>query len=671
MSGPATALSGVTRRDPETSNQHMSPMQQVLQRTAWIHKTGKIVAVAASTCAALVSVVTALYSYGVLGKSESHQSIGNLGAAWVGLKPAKDSASAIGDTVHYAATITDKNGSILVGARPVWTTGDSTVARVLPDGSVIAHGPGATTVSVVVGTLVANAKVVVRQRVDTVQIDGARGDSGIVLAEGATMALRARALDARGHRVAGVHVDWQADDSSVVALDSAGVLTGRTAGRTTVSARMDGTTGRSGVTVVTVAAAIVAVAGTNQRALSGSALPQTIVIRATNHRGAPAARQAVTFKTGDGQGSVDPRTSVTDADGRARATWTLAAYPGRQTLLASVEHVDSALAIVAEAEPVASNTRMVALNDHLSAPAGATIADSVAVKVTDSTGRALADVPVRWTTVAGGAVEAIDARTDSMGVARARWTLAKKTGVQRLRAEVGSASTHGVPPLTLSARAVAGEPASVVVASGEGQRAAAGSALPKAVVIKVVDVSGSGVGDVPLLLSPSGGAVPDSAPHTDSLGMARIQWTMGHAAREYSLAVHVDGIKSLLKVSAHAGPARAANLSFEDGPTTSKTHVTKGKHALYALVTDVYGNPVPEATVSFSTRSGVVTPGRAVTDAKGRAALTWTPGTKAGEQTLNGSVRSTDVKGLYVVQVAGRETPVKPTKATKPKKGSR
>jgi adhesin/invasin len=637
-------------------------MQQVLQRTAWIHKTGKVVAVAASTCAALVSVVTALYSYGVIGKSESHQSIGNLGAAWVGLKPAFDSASAIGDTVHYAATITDRNGSILVGARPTWTTGDTTVARVLPDGSVIARGPGATTVSVVVGALVAHAKVVVRQRVDTVQIDGARGDSGIVIAEGASMTLRARALDARGHKVAGVHVDWQEDDSSVVALDSAGVLTGRNAGRTTIVARMDGVKTRSSVTVVTTASAVELVAGSTQRVLAGGTLPQAIVVRATNHRGAPAPKQLVTFRTVDGQGRAQPDSVLTDADGRARTTWTLGAFPGRQTLLATVEHVDSALTIVAEADPVASNTRVVAINDHLSAPAGATIADSVGVRVTDSTGRALVDVPVSWTALAGSAVEAISERTDSTGVASARWTLAKKTGVQRLRAEVGSTSARGIAPVTISARAVAGAPAKVSAVSGDDQHGAAGAALAKSVVIEVTDASGSGVADVALALSPSGGAVPDSAPHTDSLGRARIRWTMGHGAKEYTLAVHVEGIKPLLKVTAHATPAKAANLSFEDGPS-SRTHA-KGTHSLYALVTDVYGNPVPEATVSFSTKSGMVKPSRAVTDTKGRAALTWTPSTKSGEQTLRGSVRSTDVTGSYVVEVAGRES-AKPAKSTK------
>src|SRR6476661_7452542 len=561
----------------------MAQALSVQKKSMWFRHVGKVVTVAASSGAALVSIFTALYSYGIIGSSESHQSIGNMGAAWVGLRPAIDTASAIGDTVHYAATITDKNGSILVGARPTWTTGDSSVAGVLPDGSVIARGPGATTVSVVVGALVAHAKVVVRQRVASVVLEGARGDSGIVLAEGATMALKAKALDARGHMVAGVHAEWQADDSSVVGLDSTGALSGRTAGRTMLSARMDGMTTRSPVTVVTTATAIAVVAGTDQHAIAGSTLSRAIVVRATNHRGAPAPRQAVTFKTADGQGSVDPRTAMTDADGRARTTWTLGTYPGRQTLLATVDKVDSALAVVAEADPVAANTRVSVLNDHLSATAGATITDSVAVRVTDSTGRALVDVPVRWTALAGGLAEAMDARTDSTGMARARWTLAKKTGMQRLRAEVGSTTARGIAPVTLTARAVAGAPVALSLVSGDGQHAAAGSALSKLVVIQVSDASGSGVSDVPLTLSPSGGAVPDSAPHTDSLGQAKIRWTMGRGAHEYTLAAHVDGIKQLLKVSAHATSVKAANLTFEDGPS-SHTHA-KSAHSLYALVT--------------------------------------------------------------------------------------
>src|SRR6476619_5163867 len=125
----------------------MPQMPAVAKKAQWFKHAGKLVTIAASSGAALVSIFTALYSYGIIGSSESHQSIGNLGASWVGLRPAIDTASAIGDTIHYAATITDKNGSILVGARPVWTTGDSSIAVVLQDGSVVSRGPGRTMVS--------------------------------------------------------------------------------------------------------------------------------------------------------------------------------------------------------------------------------------------------------------------------------------------------------------------------------------------------------------------------------------------------------------------------------------------------------------------------------------------------------------------------------------------
>lgn len=641
----------------------MGQIASVIQKASVFHKVGKIVALAASTGAALVTVVSALYSYGVIGKAESHNSIGNMGAAWVGLRPSSDTAFAIGDTTHYAATIADKNGSILVGARPTWTTGDSNVAVVRSDGSVIARGPGATTVSVVVGELVAHAKIFVRQRVTSVAVTNAPSDSFVVVPEGSELKLNALAFDARGHLVNGRGVEWAVDDSTIAALDKGGMLAANNAGRTYVTAKVDGTSGRAGLTIVTTASALALVAGTNQRALAGNTLAQQIVVRATNRRGGPASGQVVTFKLADGQGSVDPRTAVTDADGRARATWMLGDYPGRQTLLASVEKVDSALAIVAESDPVAANTRVTALVEQLTGRAGEMIADSVAVRVTDSSGRALADIPVRWTVDDGGVVAALAARTDSLGVVRVHWTLAKKTGRQRLRAQVGVGSgSRAIPAVTIAARALAGAPVGVQVVSGDAQRGAAGTALAKPVVIRVVDANGSGVAHAAMTLAPSSGSVADSAATTDADGFVKVRWTMGRSAGEHSLAVRVDGVKKLLKVAAHTAPAAPANLSFDDAPA-SDSHAKTKSHHLFAIVTDVYGNPVPDASMMFTTKSGTVTPVRAVSDTRGRAALTWTPGTKPGEQTVTGIVRSTDVKGSYTAEVGGvaHDTPPRAT----------
>jgi len=630
------------------------------KRAQWIKHMAKVVAVTASSGAALVSIFTALISYGVIGQAESHQSIGNIGAAWVGLRPAIDTATAIGDTVHYAATVTDKNGSILVGARPVWTTGDSSIATVLQDGSVVARGPGRTMVSVVVGKLVTHSTIIVRQRVASVEIGRASGDSLIVLPEGSEVQLLARPVDARGYPIEGLEVAWHIDDNSVAALDSTGLLTGREAGRTVIGVKIEGVAGRKGVSVVTPASAISLVAGSNQRTPAGKTLPQAVVVRATNRRGGPASGKKVIFRLADGQGVVDPVSAVTDADGRARATWTLGSDPGRQTLLASVENVDSALAVVAEADPIPSNTRVTSLVERVSGQAGEQLPDSIAIRLTDSTGRVVPDVPVRWTAIDGGSVEAASARTDSLGVASARWTLSKKTGTQRLRAQVGAGSGLGIPPVTVTATALAGAAASIAVSAGDNQRGPAGAQLPKAFVFRVADANGSGVGAATLTLSPSGGALSDTAITTDSLGIAKTRWTMGHSAGDYSLAVHVEGVKKLLKLSAHATPASPANLAFDDVPSERRSREPVKARRLYALVTDVFGNPVPDARVNFSVKSGTVTPARAVSDARGRAALTWRLGSKPGEQILKGIVRGTDVTGEYVVQVGPREPLAKP-----------
>jgi hypothetical protein len=188
-----------------------------------------------------------------------------------------------------------------------------------------------------------------------------------------------------------------------------------------------------------------------------------------------------------------------------------------------------------------------------------------------------------------------------------------------------------------------------VIVSGDDQIGTVGTSLPKPVTLRVADATGNGVADVAVVLSPSTGALTDSVVRSDSLGLVKIRWTMGRSAGKASMGLHVDGVKKLLKVVAQARPATPANLAFEDAPEAKSSHA-KGK-PLVAVVTDAYGNPVPDATLSFTTKSGSVAPVRAVSDAAGRVKLAWTPGTKAGEQSLVGSVRGTDVRGSFEVQV--------------------
>lgn len=637
-------------------------------KPTWLQHIGKSVTVLASTGAALVSIITALFSYGFLGKSESHQSIGNFGAAWVRLSPRLDTAYAIGDTVRFAATIADRNGSILVGAHPTWTSGDSSIATVEPDGAVIARGPGVTTISCVVGTLVAQAHVMVRPRVAGVVLSTSMrgGDTALVIGEGRSVTLRARAVDSRGHAISRARsAVWRVDDSSVAVLDSSGALTARAPGGTVVSATVDGVSGYLPVSVVSVASALEVVAGNNQRAVAGRAVPQRIVVRATTRRGGPASGKIVRFRAaGDAAiGAVRPDSTVTDADGRARATWTLGPMPGRQMLLATVEGVDSAATITAEADPDAANTRVVPLVDNLHARAGERLTDSVGVRVTDSVGRSLPDVPVRWVALQGSA-EAVTARTDSLGVARASWTLAKRAGAQRLRAYVGGGSTAsqpGLAPVSISASSVAGTAAQILILDGDDQRGTVGAPLRRPVVLRVLDANGNGVAAVDVVLSLSGGSVSDSVVGTDSTGTVRFRWTMGRSAGGHTLAAHVDGVSALLKLRARAAPAAPANLSFEDSPRERNSR-SRVRHVI-ALVTDIYGNPVPDAAVTLSVKAGMVTPARAMTEAKGRVAVRWRLG-GSGEQTLRGAVRGTDVRATYTITVLPAASSRRPGKGS-------
>ena len=421
----------------------------------------KTFATLASSGAAIVSILTFLHSWGVIGTPDMRATVGAMGAKWIGVRPLADTARAIRDTLHLAATITDRNGAILYGARPVWTTENPSVATVEQDGSVVARGAGTTTIIALIGELSARSRIVVHQAVHRVQV---AGDSAVAMAEGDVHALRAEAFDRRGYAIAQRPAAWKVESGAGVTVDSAGVVRAADAGNAVVAVLVDGVGGRTLVRVRPSPAAITAVKGAGQRGLAGESLKEPVVTRVVNHRGAPVEGTLVRFRVAPSSGVVDPAAVVTDADGRARTSWTLGALPGPQRMFAAVERVDSAMVVEADALPVPSNTRMIALRDSVTAIAGDSIG-GLGVRVTDTTGRALPGVRVSWSATDGGRVTTHSERTDSLGEARVSWMLGSRVGAQRLRVNVAA----GITPLTITAQAQA-DPA-VVAQQGAKARA--------------------------------------------------------------------------------------------------------------------------------------------------------------------------------------------------------
>ncbi len=617
---------------------------------------GKWIAATVSTLAALISILSVARTYGMVGEAGPTQlAIGPLAAAWVGLSPSTLTATSIGDTMHLAATVTNKSGSVLVGSWLQWSSDDSTIASVNADGTVIARAPGTTTIMLLVGNHIARARVTVKPEPYAVQFIP---DTGIVIAEGGHLRVRPHIVDANGFVIQSAKPTLRIADTTVAVADTSGLIIASAPGRTTLEATAAGISATTDVRVIAVPGSLVPLSGAAQHASAGRALPAPVIVRVLSLRGRPIAGVPVHFTTGEGQGLADPATVITDSDGRARTTWTLGETPGRHSLFARTESLDSALVVAAEADPVAANVRHTILGDAQVAMVGDTLAARIGVRVTDSTGRALVDIPVSWIAGDTDSLFVAGNRTDSLGESRARWLLGPRAGEHRARVQIGG--TRAIPAYPVTAIARPAAPKSAIVRSGQAQRGVVGAAL-QPIVLRVVDRFDNPVPGATVTLVPAHGSVTDSVLATDSAGTVAVRWTLGGAIGTQKLAVRVSGVAKPVDVTATASIGRASKASFAT-PTVSGTAGKAIPTPVTVTVTDAFGNAIVGATVGFTTSGGSVSAAKVKTDAKGRASTRWTLGTRVGAQTLNASVSGASVRATLEADVARVAT----TAAAKP-----
>jgi hypothetical protein len=614
----------------------------IARKTKW-DSTFKGVAALLSGGAALVSILSFVASR---RESQDSARMAGLAAAEVSridLAPAADTAYSIGDTLHITTMAADAHGQALHAAAVHWSVDDPTVAEVDSTGQVVARGAGVTSVTVAIGGRAGRARIWVLPRVTALGIEG---DSTIRVAEGATLGLQAVAWDARGTEVAPNGLAWSAADGAVATVDSAGSLHGLIPGTTVIRVSSAGLAAERPIEVVPVPTSITLTGGGEQRGPAGQRLPEPVSVQVVSRSGRPVPNVAVRFDAPPGTGRSEPDTTTTDARGVATSRWSLGPVPGRQRLAVEVAGIDSALVVTAEADPTPKNTRIALLTDSLAGEAGTALDQPVTIQVSDTSGVALADVPVTWTALEGGAFSQADARTDSLGEAHAHWRLGPKSGRQRARVQVGNPRT--LPPFPIAVTASAGDAASIEVVSGDGQSGVVASALGRAVVIRAADSLGNAVSSVPIRLRAQTGAV-DSIVRTGTDGRVAVRWTLGNAAGPVRLVARLEEGGDSAVVTATARPGMAKTLYFASAPASGTAGHTLAK-PVQVIVRDRFGNPLPKVKVSFSVASGKVIPAQATTDASGRAATTWTLGPRRGKQALTASVKSPALKTVQTVE---------------------
>ena len=172
----------------------------------------------------------------------------------VTVSPAADTLVA-GDTLRMAAEATDANGHVVAGGEFSWASSDTSVAVVDDAGLVTGVGAGhaevRATASGVTGradlTVVAPAPTTITVTPDTVAL----------AALGQTAQLSAEVRDQAGRAMAGAPVAWSSADTTVAAVDSAGVVTAAGVGETTITATSGEASGEAVVTVMQPADSVV------------------------------------------------------------------------------------------------------------------------------------------------------------------------------------------------------------------------------------------------------------------------------------------------------------------------------------------------------------------------------------------------------------------------------
>jgi hypothetical protein len=592
----------------------------------WIVRAWKWGAGSLSAGAALVSIISSVRSL-----PADH-------VRWIGVRPTADTAWAIGDSIQLALTITDAHGGIVPGVRVGWTSTDTAVATVDSAGTVVARSPGTATVVAAAGGRIAQARILVRPRAAAIWL---QGDSVIRVGEGGVTRLLARVVDARRHPVSGQPITWRSSDPSVAQIDSAGRVTGVTAGRGTLAAAGGDLVLERPVEVAPVPATITLLAGDGQRAPAGQRLAIPLKAQIVSRGGRPMAGVPVRFAVAEPTGRFAPDIDTSDADGIVQAVWTLGDRPGRQRSSLAVDgEPPIATALAAEAEPVAANARITA-GEPGSGVVGEELSEPIAIRVTDSTGSPLSDLPVSWQAEGGGAIVGDGTRTDSVGQARARWTLGPRAGSQRAFVQVGG--SRAVPRAALAAAARPGPAASIAAVRGATPRGVAGRPLTPALQLRVADRYGNAVPAVRITLRPAQGTVPDRTAVTDSTGRMTLVWTFGSAAGLQHLVASAEGVDMPVDVAARVAAGPPAKIALEGVPAIAIAG--RGlSQPVRVLVTDAHGNPAAGVSVQFTAKAGAVTPARARTDSAGRAQARWVLGTRIGEQVVEVVVKESGVR---------------------------
>jgi hypothetical protein len=236
-------------------------------------------------------------------------------------------------------------------------------------------------------------------------------------------------------------------------------------------------------------------------------------------------------------------------------------------------------------------------------------------------------------TAGGGTVSRTAFRTNSSGVALFAWTLGA-SGTQQV-----TATLTGGNSVVFNATVIpAGSTLSILV--GNGQTAVPGDTLAGNLIVELRDPLGTPIPGATIrytTLDSHGGAAKFATRTTNTAGRAVNRWMLGWGAAAQTLKASIPGVDTVV----FNATTSTAGITFEivsGNGQTGNPGTALPSVLLFALKKN--GLPVEgvRGTFQISSGGGSINRNAFTTNALGRGAVTWTPGTTAPNQQLTASV---------------------------------
>lgn len=388
------------------------------------------------------------------------------------------------------------------------------------------------------------------------------------------------------------------------------------------------------------------VSGDGQTATAGTALPESLVVRATDASSNPVEGVTVTW-TVTGGGAVSATTVTTGADGRSAVRRTLGAAAGEQGTIATAAGLDGSPVTFTSTATVGSAGRLVIERQpSATASSGAPFVTQPRVQLADANGNPVSTsgISVQAQIVSGPAgaslTGASTATTGGGGLATFQnLGISGPAGSYTINFVVPNRDDISGSPPSNSISVTAGSAARLAFATQPSNVTAGGTIAPP-VTIRIEDGLGNPVTTASNQVTVSLGANPGGATLGGTRTVAAVAGiatfstlTVDRPGSGYTLVASATGLSGATSSQFNVSTGAAATIAANSATTLTGTAGSPVAPVPSVKVTDGAGNGVGGVSVTFAVTAGggSVSGETQTTSASGVATVgSWVLGTTAG-----------------------------------------